>query len=427
MQHARLSGAIKNDEWISDNDVADPNPLPSLPGYHVLVRPVAIRTETKGGIILPDQFKDDVKYLTTVGRVLAVGETAYKDPNKFPNGQWCKAKDFVAYGRHIAEMDVEAYRNKSNVEKKEEPQQDFEIEEPDEVPITHETVEAEVEEEVVEEPQQEIEELDGIKTKGAEKRIRQLVSQRKEREEVIAQQNAELAQLRSELLNSQSSNQTMEVDSLGSKEAALQERIKLAENAYLSAYDEGEKEKLLEAQNILQDAKTDLKFVSARKKQLEQIQTQVETNKTVDHQEAQGYTPQPQQAQQQYDPRAVEWANNNDWFGKDEVTTAVALAIDQQLKTEGYDPSSSDFYDEVDSRLRKELPNKFRAADNTQKPPQQVAGSSRKSSPSNKRKVKLSTKDVSLAKKWGIPLDTYAAEKAKVDKVGDGYTAIGNT
>jgi hypothetical protein len=326
-----------------------------------------------------------------------------------------------------AEMDVEAYRNKSNVEKKEEPQQDFEIEEPDEVPITHETVEAEVEEEVVEEPQQEMEELDGIKTKGAEKRIRQLVSQRKEREEVIAQQNAELAQLRSELLNSQSSNQTMEVDSLGSKEAALQERIKLAENAYLSAYDEGEKEKLLEAQNILQDAKTDLKFVSARKKQLEQIQTQVETNKTVDHQEAQGYTPQPQQAQQQYDPRAVEWANNNDWFGKDEVTTAVALAIDQQLKTEGYDPSSSDFYDEVDSRLRKELPNKFRAADNTQKPPQQVAGSSRKSSPSNKRKVKLSTKDVSLAKKWGIPLDTYAAEKAKVDKVGDGYTAIGNT
>ncbi len=326
-----------------------------------------------------------------------------------------------------AEMDVEAYRNKSNVEKKEEPQQDFEIEEPDEVPITHETVEAEVEEEVAEEPQQEMEELDGIKTKGAEKRIRQLVSQRKEREEVIAQQNAELAQLRSELLNSQSSNQTMEVDSLGSKEAALQERIKLAENAYLSAYDEGEKEKLLEAQNILQDAKTDLKFVSARKKQLEQIQTQVEANKTVDHQEAQGYTPQPQQAQQQYDPRAVEWANNNDWFGKDEVTTAVALAIDQQLKTEGYDPSSSDFYDEVDSRLRKELPNKFRAADNTHKPPQQVAGSSRKSSPSNKRKVKLSTKDVSLAKKWGIPLDTYAAEKAKVDKVGDGYTAIGNT
>ena len=217
---------------------------------------------------------------------------------------------------------------------------------------------------------------------------------------------------------------------MGSKESALQERIKLAESAYLNAYDEGEKEKLLEAQNILQDAKTDLKFVSARKKQLEQIQTQAETLQTVDHQEARGYGPQQQQQQQQprqedYDPRAVDWASKNEWFGKDEVTTAVALAIDQQLKSEGFDPSSSDFYEEVDIRLKKELPHKFRVADNTQKPPQQVAGSSRKSS-SNKRKVKLSSKDVSLAKKWGIPLDTYAAEKAKVDKTGDGYTAIGN-
>jgi hypothetical protein len=339
-----------------------------------------------------------------------------------------------------AEMDIEAYRKNSNVEKKEQPEQKqaFEVEEPEEVPITHANVEAEVEEEeeeVIEEPQPQqqeetIEELDGIKTKGAEKRIRQLVTQRKERENVIAQQNEELAKLRAELLNSQTSKQTMEVDSLGSKESALKERIKLAESAYLQAYDDGEKEKLLEAQNILQDAKTDLKFVSARKKQLEQIQTQAETRQTADHQEAQGYVPQQQQQRQpqsqDYDPLAVEWAKNNEsWFGKDEVTTAVALAIDQQLKTEGYDPSSSEFYEEVDIRLKKELPNKFRAAENTQKPPQQVAGSSRKSS-SNKRKVKLSSKDVSLAKKWGIPLDTYAAEKAKVDRTGDGYTAIGN-
>ena len=337
-----------------------------------------------------------------------------------------------------AEMDVDAYRKNSNIEKKEEPEQRqaFEVEEAaeEEVPITHANVEAEVEEEEeIEEPLQQqedtIEELDGIKTKGAEKRIRQLVQQRKDREGVITQQNEELAKLRAELLSSNTSKQTLEVDSMSSKESALKERIKLAESAYLNAYDEGEKEKLLEAQNILQDAKTDLKFVSARKKQLEQIQTQAETLQTVDHQEAQGYVPQQQQQQQprqeDYDPRAVDWASKNEWFGKDEVTTAVALAIDQQLKSEGFDPSSSDFYEEVDIRLKKELPHKFRVADNTQKPPQQVAGSSRKSS-SNKRKVKLSSKDVSLAKKWGIPLDTYAAEKAKVDKTGDGYTAIGN-
>jgi len=335
------------------------------------------------------------------------------------------------------EMDVDSYRGKSNIEKAETDKTDFEVEEPEDIPVTKETVEAEIEEEVEQpgsseeeqssyEESENLEELDGIKTKGAEKRIRQLVQQRKEREEVIVQQNDELGRLRSELLNSHTANQSIEVDSLSSKEAALKERIKLAENAYLQAYDEGEKEKLLEAQNILQDSKTDLKFVAARKRQVEQIRDKAATQQTADHQEAQGYVPQEtQQAQSGHDPLAVEWAGKNDWFGKDEVITAVALAIDQQLKTEGYDPSTSEFYKEVDERLKKELPNKFRVADNTQKPPQQVAGSSRKSS-SNKLKVKLSSKDVSLAKKWGIPLDTYAAEKAKVSNVGDGYTVIGN-
>jgi hypothetical protein len=325
------------------------------------------------------------------------------------------------------EMDVSSYRKKSNVEKAEtEDKISFEVEEPEEVPITKETVEAEVEEitepEVVEEKQT-IEELDGIETKGAEKRIRQLVQQRKDREDLISQQNQELIKLRTELLNSQNTTQNMEVSSLSSKEHALNERIKLAENAYLQAYDNGEKEKLLEAQNILNDSKTDLKFVAARKRQLEGRKDQAETRQTVDHQEAQGYTPEPQP--QQFDKLAVDWAKGNEWFGKDEVTTAVALAIDQQLKEEGYNPSTSEFYEEVDIRLKKELPHKFRAAENTQKPPQQVAGSSRKSS--SKKRIKLSAKDVSLAKKWNIPLDTYAAEKAKVDNTGDGYTAIGNS
>ena len=72
-----------NDEWITNKDQKDPEILPSLPGYHVLIRPVTIREKTKGGILLPDKFKDDAKYLTTVGRVLKVGELAYADTNKF--------------------------------------------------------------------------------------------------------------------------------------------------------------------------------------------------------------------------------------------------------------------------------------------------------------------------------------------------------
>ena len=101
MQNIKYGNAVKNDDWITENNVPDPDPLPELPGYHVLIRPVSIRKETKGGILLPDQFMEDVKYLTTVGRVLAIGESAYQDKNKFPNGAWCSVGDYVSYGRHV--------------------------------------------------------------------------------------------------------------------------------------------------------------------------------------------------------------------------------------------------------------------------------------------------------------------------------------
>lgn len=93
------SNALKNDEWITDEDIADPNPLPEIPGYHILVRPVSVKSATKGGILLPDSTKSDMAYLTTVGRVLKVGDLAYKD-EKFANGAWCKEGDFVCYGKH---------------------------------------------------------------------------------------------------------------------------------------------------------------------------------------------------------------------------------------------------------------------------------------------------------------------------------------
>ena len=85
-----LAGAMPNDTWITENEVPDPEVLPELPGYHVLVRPVTIKAETKGGIILPEKSRDDIAYLTSVGRVLKVGELAYEDKEKFLGGAWCR-------------------------------------------------------------------------------------------------------------------------------------------------------------------------------------------------------------------------------------------------------------------------------------------------------------------------------------------------
>ena len=102
MQQAHMGNSIKNDLWITDEEeVKDPDVLPELPGYHVLIRPVSVKSKTKGGIFIPDSTRDDMSYLTTVGRVVSVGDLAYIDKNKFPTGAWCQVGDHVSYGKHL--------------------------------------------------------------------------------------------------------------------------------------------------------------------------------------------------------------------------------------------------------------------------------------------------------------------------------------
>jgi len=103
MQVVSMNNAMKNDEWISDVEQVDPDVLPKIPGYHILVRPVSVKAKTKGGIILPDSTKNDIAYLTTVGKVLAIGDTAYDDNDKFPKGPWCSVGDYVCYGKHTGQ------------------------------------------------------------------------------------------------------------------------------------------------------------------------------------------------------------------------------------------------------------------------------------------------------------------------------------
>ena len=100
MRAVAMEKSILNDAWNTNEETPDPEVLPVVPGYHLLIRPVSVKQETKGGIILPDSTKEDVAYLTTVGKVLAVGKDAYKDNDRYPNGPWCKEGDYVCYGKH---------------------------------------------------------------------------------------------------------------------------------------------------------------------------------------------------------------------------------------------------------------------------------------------------------------------------------------
>ncbi len=298
-----------------------------------------------------------------------------------------------------------------------------------EVPNTEDKVEYEIEEkeEVVAKPEakeeeinnDEPKELEGIETDGAAKRIRQLVKQRKEKEnqvEALLKQNQEL-NTRLQSKNNEVNNISRHTLDLSEKQ--LTDKIALAREVYLEAFDEGEKEKLLNAQEMLNEAQNDLKQVTSAKVNYER--------------QAQQPVAQPVQQQQQVappaaDPKAEEWAASNDWFGKDNVMTAAALAIDAELKNEGYDPNDNDFYQEIDNRIKNTFPQKFgevkeRVQESTSTPAQVVSGSSR-SSPSSKGKVKLTQEDMRLAEKWNIPIETYAAQKLKVTQADGEYTTI---
>jgi hypothetical protein len=121
--------------------------------------------------------------------------------------------------------------------------------------------------------------------------------------------------------------------------------------------------------------------------------------------------PTEQPAQPKYtkpDPRAEEWAENNEWFGKDEVMTYAAFGIHKKLvEQEGLDPKSEDYYKELDTQMKKEFPHKFGDVNKTTRVVQPVASANR-STKSGRRTVRLTPSQVAIAKKLGVPLEEYA-------------------
>ena len=266
-----------------------------------------------------------------------------------------------------------------------------------------------------EEEAEETPELKGIETKGAEKRIRQLIRQRKEREEEVEKLQENNRQLVETLKQKDQEVFHVSKNSLEVSEKQLTDKIDMARQAYLEAFEEGDKDRVLKAQEMLNEAQVDLKNVASVKSRYS-------------GEYVAPAPPPPAQVPQRRDRRAEEWAGTNKWFGEDKVMTAAALAIDSDLKEQGYSPDDEDFYEEVDNRIKDAFPHKFgeateRVQENTRKPAQVVSGASR-SSPNSNRKIKLSKEDVHLANKWGIPLEKYAAEKLKITQADGEYTNI---
>ena len=224
----------------------------------------------------------------------------------------------------------------------------------------------------------------------------------------------------SKLNNTQKEFTNISKLNLDATEKQLKDKLELARNAYTTAHQDGDADKILKAQEFLNDAQNDLKSVGATKMQFKEPEVQAPQQQVQQPQYQQQPTP---------DPKAQSWAEKNDWFGEDKIRTAAALAIDADLKEEGFNPTDDDYYTEVDNRLKEAFPHRYKdePVEETRKqetsPAQVVAGGTR-STPSSKNKVKLTKEDVRLANKWNIPLEQYAQEKLKATSAEGEYTTI---
>ena len=127
------------------------------------------------------------------------------------------------------------------------------------------------------------------------------------------------------------------------------------------------------------------------------------------------------QTQVTADPKAEAWGAKNKWFGSDTAMTYTAFDIHNKLEAEGYDPSSDEYYAEIDKRIRLEFPHKFgttsdTTAENSTKPVQTVASATR-STKSGRRTVRLTPSEVAIAKKLGVSLEDYAKQKKYMKEV----------
>jgi phage I-like protein len=119
------------------------------------------------------------------------------------------------------------------------------------------------------------------------------------------------------------------------------------------------------------------------------------------------------------DPMAEDWAARNKWFGTNRAMTFTAFEIHKDLvEKEGYDPKTNEYYEEIDKRIRVDFPNKFDNSGDIQttRPVQSVASAQRSVKPGRKQ-MRLTSSQVAIAKKLGVPLEEYA-KQLKLTKEG---------
>ena len=250
----------------------------------------------------------------------------------------------------------------------------------------------------------------------AQNRINKAVAQAKDfqRRELMAVQYAK--QLEEENQKLKATKQSFEKNMFDSRKSETDSTIELAKQAHKQAVEANDAEAIARATELLSTAIAEKKYIEASE---QRSQFESDYNQAVT-QEVESPLQEPQEVQEYAEPspKAQAWANKNSWFGQDRIATTVALTIHEQLAAEGFDLNSDEYYNELDNRLRSEIPNKFDNNVEATKPVQTVASPSRTTSTGRKpsNRVELSPSEQRLAKRLGVSFKDYAIQKARLQK-----------
>ena len=262
--------------------------------------------------------------------------------------------------------------------------------------------------------QEEPEELEAY-SDNVQKRINQLTAKRKQAlEEADAafnfaqQQKNENDQLKQQL-NQLNQGYTSE---FGNR---IESQTAQAKKLFKEAFDVGDSDKMAEAQDLMAKLAIENERLRIQKIRTEQAGTAQSNEAKVNAEAKQNQQRQAPQ-KQDLEPKLQKWLDGNSWFGQDMVMTRGAQAIHETLvASEGFDPASDDYYNEVSKRMATEFPHKFKGG---QKNAQSVApaSSGRSMKKGGKKTIELTPGQVAFAKKMRIPLEKYAQEVAKIEK-----------
>jgi len=256
-------------------------------------------------------------------------------------------------------------------------------------------------------------------SEGVKKRIKELTHARhdeRRKAESLAREKLELERIAKAMLEENQKLkqyvQTGEQEYAKVAATAAETELAAAKKRYKDAYESGDADPLLEAQEALTDAKMKLERAKSFRPTSQNEREVVQTQQNV-----------PQRPQT--DEKTLRWQAKNQWFGQPgyEDTTAFALGLHQKLVNSGVDPRSDEYFEQIDARLQSTFPDMFGnktkpTADSGSKKPSTVVAPAARSS--STKKIQLTATQVALAKKLGITPQQYAAELAIMEKKQNG-------